>query len=318
MTHGDHDEAERRLRGALTIYREIGDRSREAQVLQDLSGPAMFRADYEQAADHLRNALAIRREIGDVEGEFGVRESLLRLDLAAQSDPDRALKDVRELYRVSMKLGNARLHAGVLLDYAHVALMRGSRKRAAQSFDNAYKVYLAEGHRHGQANALWGLGQTEFASGRHERALGRLRQALSIYREIGDREGAAKTQTSMAEMAIARREFEPAENDLQEAYAIYCEMNSVHGQIKALECLACLAFWQGNPATGCSRLQAALKIAQEIGSPVAARIQQRIAEYGCPSGGWNSTGAGEAISIRQRARPASTGDPDQDAGIDNR
>ena len=63
MRTGDYPAAATSLTQALGIYGELGDRGRQAEVLNDLGEVLSRSADSHQARDHHARALAIAREI---------------------------------------------------------------------------------------------------------------------------------------------------------------------------------------------------------------------------------------------------------------
>ncbi|MEN8444562.1 MAG: tetratricopeptide repeat protein, partial [Cyanobacteria bacterium J06555_13] len=66
---GQYPEALDNFETALGIYRELGDRTGEAALLNDIGNISRLQGRYAEALDHYQQSLVIKRELGDRTGE---------------------------------------------------------------------------------------------------------------------------------------------------------------------------------------------------------------------------------------------------------
>jgi len=138
-----HGEALRLSRQALDLYRATGDRRGEAGAINGVGWCLARLGDYRQAITYCRQALEIHREIGDYDGQA---ESLDSLGYA----------------------------------YHHL----GDHVRAVSAYEGALGLFRQGADRYNVAQVLGHIGDAHFAAGAGDAARTTWREAVAILREL--------------------------------------------------------------------------------------------------------------------------------------
>ncbi len=126
---------------SLAIYRDLGDKSGIAFILNWLGIDAWFQGDDGRARSLGEEALALQREIGD---KSGITETLENLGAIAQRDGDylKMAEYTEEAYALCQELGNKRGVGRTLGDLAVIAQYRGEHRRAVDLLAEAFTLLL--------------------------------------------------------------------------------------------------------------------------------------------------------------------------------
>jgi predicted ATPase len=118
------DRADDDFRGALAVYRQIGERWGTAFSLVSLGGLAAWRGEFRTAIEHLEEALRCVTEMGAWEDRVTFRVFLARL-LWADGDRDRAYASLAVAEREAQRLGVPEAQAHVSIAASDLARLDG-------------------------------------------------------------------------------------------------------------------------------------------------------------------------------------------------
>jgi CHAT domain-containing protein/Tfp pilus assembly protein PilF len=202
---------------ALELWRELGDRWEEANVLHNRGRVYHVRGDRAQAVDDLRAALAIQRRLGKT---AAVVTTLNGLGEVYERHGE--IGEARRCYEEALDVADEdpRRRAITRTGLARVAAGLGEDRRALELFRQALEAFRAAGSADWEAVVLQGLGTLHAARGEPPEALDSLRQALAIRRRLRDLSGEAETLLAMARVARRRGDLETARRDIEEALSI--------------------------------------------------------------------------------------------------
>ena len=126
---------------SLAIYRDLGDKSGIAFILNWLGIDAWFQGDDGRARSLGEEALALQREIGD---KSGLAETLENLGAIAQGEDDylKMAEYTEEAHALHQELGNRRGVGRTLGDLAIIAQYRGEHRRAVDLLAEAFTLLL--------------------------------------------------------------------------------------------------------------------------------------------------------------------------------
>ena len=182
---GDIIGARSLLEQALTMSRELGDRSYEGRVLSNLGGIAIHQADDAAAQAFLEQAVVIHRATDNPAMEARVLNNVAALAISrgrfAESEAplERALALSRELHN-PMEEATAMSHLGYL------AMRRGEFAQAQALHERALATARAFGVREFELEEMRHLGETVLAQGDATAARMHFRDALAASKEIGN------------------------------------------------------------------------------------------------------------------------------------
>jgi len=205
----EYPAAVRRLEGALTLYRELGDRRGVAGILAALGSVAREQSRYARARELHAESLVEFEALGDRFGVAGARDSL---GFAAwlEGDFDAATAECTQALTAFTELGDAEGAAGAELSLGVTAMYRGEHETAAAALSRSRELSEKVGFREGVAWALHERGLLAVRRG-EPGAREMLHEALEIHRDLGDRWRVASVLDDLAAAALAAQPPSPAQ-----------------------------------------------------------------------------------------------------------
>ena len=189
---------------ALTIFREVGDRSAEAATLDGLGDAYGGLRRFEEATGCYREALTIFRETGDRhrEGMTLTNLGVIYGGLRRFDDEIRCCQDALALHRETGCLRDL----GLLLRNLGLAYYNlGRPEEAIACNQDALAFYRETGDRYGEALTLSNLGLAYQELHRPDEAIASWRRAAAAMRDAGDHEQAAHLERAAANTQDRRR-----------------------------------------------------------------------------------------------------------------
>ncbi len=181
-----HELALESYGAALGLYRAVGAKLGEANVLKAMGDVQQFRDERDAALESYGAALGLYRVVGDRLGEANVLKAMGDVQ-QFRDERDAALESYGAalgLYRVvGAKLGEA----NVLVAMGDVQQFRDERDAALESYGAALGLYRVVGDRLGEANVLKAMGDVQQFRDERDAALESYGAALGLYRVVGDR-----------------------------------------------------------------------------------------------------------------------------------
>lgn len=212
---GHYSQARDYYRQVSEISREIGDRAREAAVLNNLGLIEENLGRYLDAASSYERSLQISCELGNLEEEARNRHNLGRVcNLLGQNYYNqRQYQQAIQLYEKARSAfegikGNFRTsktqkgEATALLGLGSVYNFLGLYSDAIESHQKTLEISRKLGDRTGEAEALLGLADVYCSLGNYEKpddknAIKFYEEALSIFRELGAKQGEARVNLGL-------------------------------------------------------------------------------------------------------------------------
>ena len=171
---------------ALTIFREIGDRRAEGNVLGNLASLRCQTGSPERGRELLEKALAIHREVGDRRGE-GVSLGNLGILHYQAGSPEKARELLEKALAIHRNVENRGYECLVLGNLANLHYQTGHPERARELFEKALAIHRKVENRGHEGLILGNLAVLHYQTGYPERARELFEKALSIHREVGNR-----------------------------------------------------------------------------------------------------------------------------------
>ncbi|OLB80424.1 MAG: hypothetical protein AUI14_06710 [Actinobacteria bacterium 13_2_20CM_2_71_6] len=263
---GDHLQATRLQEQALTIFRELGDRNGETYALLEL-GALLLNSDHPQAARLLEQALTISREIGNRRGEARALN-----ELGTQREPTGDYPQARGLLEqaltISREIGSRGNEAWALRSLGFLRLLTGDHPQSTDLLEQALTISREIGDRHVEALALGSLGELRRITGDHAQATDLLEQALAICREIGCRDSEAWALGKLGALRRMTGAFPQATDLLEQALTICREIGHRDGEAEILNRQGALLLNIGDPQKSRERHRQALELARRMGNPL--------------------------------------------------
>jgi len=274
---------------ALVIAQQLGQRTAEAQILNNLGNCCLRLSDYKLAIDYLEQSLAICREIGDRVGEAFNLTSLGDC-YRYLSDYQRAIDCYEQSLMISREIGDRAREAGNLggLGSCHNSL--SDYQRAIYYFEQALEICWEIGYRAGEAACLTGLGNCHYFLSDYQQAIDYLESALVMVREIADRLGEAMCLSNLGNCYIDLSDYQRAIDYHEQSLAIKREIGDRLGEAASLNGLGLCYYGLLDYQRAIDHYEQSLLIKREI--------EDRTGEAICLN---NLASCYESISDHQRA-----------------
>ena len=178
------EDAERHLRQALDLYRELEDREGQARIVYSLAVLFDRQGRHGEALHRARQALALNRAIGDRRGEATAMNGV-GWCLGRVGDFEQAVVFCRQALEIHQEIGDYDGQAESLdsLGYAYHHL--GDHRRAVAAYEGALRLFRQGADRYNVAQVLGHIGDAQLAAGATDEARAAWRDALAILHELG-------------------------------------------------------------------------------------------------------------------------------------
>ena len=243
---GQVERAVRLYEEALIIAREAGDRRSEGNWLNSMGNAYHGLGQFERAIEFFEEALAIAREIGDRWGE-GYRLGNLGSVYRDLGQVEWAIKLYEEALIIAQEIGDRRNESFCLGRLGIAYRDLGQIERAIKLYEEALAITREIGDRGSESFLLGNLGLTyRVFLGQAEQAAKFYEEALAICREIGDRQGEIYRLLGLGRALLATGKLSEAQRRCVEAMAL-----DVSGSnYRAALVLAIVLLHQHDPAAG--------------------------------------------------------------------
>jgi DNA-binding SARP family transcriptional activator len=160
----DEAQAEAHFRGALELYRALGDQTGQAHAHLDLAEMFYWRSRYRGSLEHAMQALDLYRATGHRVGQAAALNGIGYYH-ALLGEHEQALTYCQPALTLNQELGNRRGEAATWdsLGYAHHHL--GDHGEAVTCYCRAIELYRLTGDRYNEADTLTHLADTRHATG---------------------------------------------------------------------------------------------------------------------------------------------------------
>jgi len=272
----EHDEAIRVGTEALTLFRELGDMTGQADILCIVARAYINLEKREEANKVIKEELARFRDAGDKSGEAKMMLSFADCNLTSMGDKAcaEALESALQARQMFKDLGEAWMEARALLVLARVQhempgdLLKSSRE-ALRTAEKAATVFRGLRDRRGEAEALHWQAVALGALEEFPRALRFAYEALAIYKEIGEHLMAALELQAVAEWNLLAGSPEKALPAAEEAMTLVKSLDFNGGREAQMLKFIVRALIGKNEA------KEALRIAQEYRASFRSEEDQR-------------------------------------------
>ncbi|WP_246259814.1 CHAT domain-containing protein [Oxynema aestuarii] len=230
---GERDRELAAYRDALPIYRQLGDRSGQADILIKMGLVYSRWRDNEKALDAFNEALPLWRELGDTQGE-AITLTELGVVYDALGEYQQALDAYDRALSLWRDLGDPQGEATTLNNIGFIYDALGQYDRALEAYNRALPLYQEVEDRAGMARTLNNIGLFYDAAKQYERALDYFDRALPLWDAVGDLSGTATTLNNIGFVYANSEQLEPALEAYQRALGLWTRSGDVKGEASTL------------------------------------------------------------------------------------
>jgi CHAT domain-containing protein len=230
---------------SLALWRTLGDRRGEADVLWYLADVQNLLQEPTKALQSLDQLLALQRDLDDVRGVAATLEHIAS-NYRFLGEYQKALEygtEAVQLARASQdeELGN------ILSEVGWIYMRLGEHRQALQHFEESLPVHRAHGLRDLEAIGLWDIGSLHYSLGEFQQALVYYEQALPIATALKMRRHQASMLSSIGAVHQARGDVPRAVDYFQQAVSLGREVGHRAVEATALSRLGDAYISLGDP-----------------------------------------------------------------------
>jgi CHAT domain-containing protein/Tfp pilus assembly protein PilF len=163
---------------SLSLWRTVGDRRGEAEVLWYLADVQNLLQEPATALEILEKLLELQRSLADVRGEAVTLEHIAS-NYRFLGEYQKALEHQTEALRLA-RLNKDEELGSFLSEMGWIYFRLGEQQRALEYFEESLPVHRANGLRELEVVALWDIGSVHFSLGNLQQALTSYSQALPM------------------------------------------------------------------------------------------------------------------------------------------
>ena len=249
---------------ALSITTETGDKRGEGLSYADLGNVFINVGDYVKAKRYLEKALLIQKEIGDKDGEAIVYGNLGNV-FSFLGEYVKAEECIQKSLQMKKEIGDKDGEAAAYVHLGNVFGFLGEYVKAQQYLQKALQIQKEIGDRYGEATSYINLVTVFQSLGEYVKAEEFIKKALQIQKEIDDKRGEATSYLNLGNVFRSFGEYVKAEQYLQKALQINKEIGDMYGEAAIYEILASVFRSLGEYDKAEQHVQKALHIRKEIG-----------------------------------------------------
>jgi CHAT domain-containing protein/tetratricopeptide (TPR) repeat protein len=194
---------------ALSLYRSVGDKAREAVTLNNIGGVYSDLGQKQKALDYYNQSLPLRRAVGEKAGEARTLNNIggVYSDLGQkQKALDYYNQSLPLFQAVGDKAGEATSLTNIGLVYSDL----GQRQKGVEYYNQSLPLFQAVGDKAGEAVTLNNIGSVYWNLGEQHKALDYYNQSLPLARAVGDKAGEARTLNNIGSVYDALGEKQKA------------------------------------------------------------------------------------------------------------
>ena len=264
QARGEYDSALEYLERSLALCREIGNKSGEATTLGNISQIFQARGEYDTAREYLKQSLSISQEIGDKKDEGTTLNNLSTL-YYGRGEYDTALELLKRSLSIRQEIGDKSGEGWTLNNISQIFQAKGEYDTALKFLKRSFSIMQEIGDKSGEGKTLSNISQIFKARGEYDKALESLKQSLSIQQEIGDKTGEGTTLNNISQIYDARGEYDTALEYLKRSFSIMQKIGNKSGESTALNNISQIYDARGEYDMALEYLNQSLSIMQEVG-----------------------------------------------------
>lgn len=260
---GQYEEALEAYKKALLIYRQIGHRAQEGNLLQEIGGIYIKVGQYDKALEIYQEALVLYWQIGDLRGEASLYNQL-GLIYQWQGDYNKALEVYQQSLQIYRSTGDQEREGQTLNNLGTLYYHQSQYERAIEVYERALTLFEEIKNEPGQGSIFNNIGLVYLQLGEAIKALDFYEKSLRIRQKIGDSKGVGVTLHNMGLAYGKRGDDRQALEFYERALRIRTQIGDRSGEGKTLNNLGLLYNRLGRSQEALESLQRALTIFQRL------------------------------------------------------
>ena len=218
---------------ALKLYREAGDRRKEALTLNNIGAVYSDLGETQKALENYSQSLPLSRAAGDRSMEASTLTNIGKV-YSDLGEKQKALENYSQSLPLSRAAGDRSLEAITLNNIGQVYSNLGETQKALENYSQSLPLTRAVSNRSMEAITLSNIGSVYADLGEKQKALEYYSQSLPLSRAVGDRRGEAVTLSSIGNVYSELGEKQKALENYSQSLPLYREVGDRRGEATTL------------------------------------------------------------------------------------
>lgn len=264
LATGDYPAARLHAGASAPLWREAGDRDREAQALLIVGIVAEQEGSFAEATAKMEAALDIARDANNTGQQATILNNLGNVAYRV-GDLARARGIYEQVRDTARALGSPALEMMAVANIGSASWALGEYDAATANTEKALKLAESIGDRNSAGRWMANLGLIAAAQGRFEEAHVTLSEALAVARELGDRSEEAAALGNLGSVAADMGDVSTARTHHEAAVAVARDIGNRREEARGLSNLGVVALAEGDAAGALRTYAEAKSLAAELG-----------------------------------------------------
>ncbi len=249
---------------ALSLRRQVGDRSGEATTLINISEVYSVFGENKKALEYLLTALPLWRQSGHLNGEAGTLVNMGRV-YSDIGEKDKALMHLFEALLLSLQIQDWAIEAASLACIGQVYSTLGENQKALEYLLLALPLMRQQGDPAGEANTLDFIGGVYLNWGENQKALEYFEEALLLSRQIRSLDKEAMALDNIGMVYRRMGEMKKALGYYGEAVILFRHLGDRSGEAAALNNIGVVYRHMGEMEKALAFYEEALPLRRQVG-----------------------------------------------------
>ncbi|RCJ42715.1 hypothetical protein A6770_07495 [Nostoc minutum NIES-26] len=248
---------------ALSLYRQVGDRSSQAFTHGHLGKIYSDLGQQRKALENLNQALLLRRQLGDKKGETITLNNIANV-YSDLGEPQKALEYFQQALLLKRQMGDKAGEAITLNNIGNVYLNSGEPQKALDYFHQSLPLRQQLGDKPGEARTLNNIGFVYLNLGEKQKALDYFRQCLLLYQQIEDKLAESRTLNNIGTVYLDSGEKQKALDYFQRSLALKRQIGDKIGEANTLNNIGFVYLNLGEKQKALDYFQQSLPLFQSV------------------------------------------------------
>jgi CHAT domain-containing protein/uncharacterized protein HemY len=228
-----YDPAIQSCQQAVTLYREVGDRTSEGLVLGGMGFIYGSKGDYARAADYQNQSFTVQQAINNVQGMMMALFNLGQA-YAVQGKFPEAIAAFQKGLPLAQTLKDGRSEIQFVGNLGMVYGAQGDYAQAIAAYQRGLELAKRAGDPQAEFSALNGLASTHASQGDYATAISYHRQSLELARKAAKSSDEIRALSSLGLMYYNLGDYEKAIEFQQQGLILARKINDQRGEAAAL------------------------------------------------------------------------------------
>jgi CHAT domain-containing protein/Tfp pilus assembly protein PilF len=261
---GEQQKALEYLNQSLPLSQAAGDRKQVASTISNFGFVYLQLGEKQKALDYFKQSLPLARAAGDRSGEATTLTNIGKV-YSDLGEKQQALKYYSQSLPLTREVGDRRGEAIIFNNIGKVYSDLGEQQKALENYNRSLPLSREFGDRSQESTTLNNMAVVYLAVGEQQKALDYFTQSLALSRTVGDRSGEAVILSNIGKIYSNLGEKDQAKEYYQQSLSLSQAVGDRSAQANTLNSIGAIYSEEGDRETAKEYYHQSLHLSREIG-----------------------------------------------------